>query len=89
MDIILRNESDDPICKQIADQVKAQIIAGRLTAGDYLKYGQDYQQRILMPYLKKLGNCKLISLPGDHLIYETKPDECGQIIADFIRGLDS
>ena len=36
MDIILRNESDDPIYKQIIDQVKAQIIAGKLTAGDAL-----------------------------------------------------
>ena len=36
MDIILRNETDDPIYKQIIDQVKAQIIAGRLTAGDAL-----------------------------------------------------
>lgn len=36
MDIILRNESDDPIYKQIVDQVKAQIIGGRLTAGDAL-----------------------------------------------------
>ncbi len=36
MDIILRNETDDPIYKQIIDQVKAQIIAGKLTAGDTL-----------------------------------------------------
>lgn len=36
MDIILRNETDDPIYKQIIDQVKAQIIAGKLTAGDAL-----------------------------------------------------
>ena len=36
MDITLRNETDDPIYKQIIDQVKAQIIAGRLTAGDAL-----------------------------------------------------
>lgn len=36
MDIILRNESDDPIYKQVIDQVKAQIIAGKLTAGDAL-----------------------------------------------------
>ena len=32
----MRNETDDPIYKQIIDQVKAQIIAGRLTAGDAL-----------------------------------------------------
>ena len=36
MDIILRNESDEPIYKQIADQVKTQIIEGKLTAGDAL-----------------------------------------------------
>ncbi len=36
MDIILRNESDDPIYQQIVDQVKAQIIEGKLTAGDPL-----------------------------------------------------
>ena len=36
MDIILRNETDDPIYQQIIDQVKAQIIEGKLTAGDAL-----------------------------------------------------
>ena len=36
MDIILRNESDDPIYQQIIDQIKAQIIEGKLTAGDAL-----------------------------------------------------
>ena len=36
MDIVLRNETDDPIYKQIIDQVKTQIIAGKLTAGDAL-----------------------------------------------------
>lgn len=33
---ILRNETDAPIYKRIIDQVKLQIIAGRLTAGDAL-----------------------------------------------------
>ncbi len=55
---------------------------------DYLESGCDYKERILLPYFKKLGNCELVSLPGDHLIYEQKPDECGQIISDFIDGLD-
>lgn len=53
---------------------------------DYLEIGRDYKERILLPYLEKLGNCELVSLPGDHLIYEQKPDECGQIIRDFIDG---
>ena len=55
---------------------------------DYLEIGRDYRERILLPYFEKLGNCELVNLPGDHLIYEQKPDECGQIIRDFIDGLD-
>ena len=36
MDIILRTSSDDPIYQQIVDQVKAQIIEGKMVAGDAL-----------------------------------------------------
>ena len=36
MDIILKNSSDDPIYQQIIDQLKAQIIEGKLKAGDAL-----------------------------------------------------
>ena len=36
MDIILRNESDEPIYQQIVEQIKAQIMDGTLTAGDAL-----------------------------------------------------
>ena len=41
----------------------------------------------LKPYLDRLGNCRLELLPGDHMIYEQQPDECGRIIRDFIRNL--
>lgn len=58
----------------------------RMALDDYLEIGRDYKERILLPYLEKLGNCDLVNLPGDHLIYEQKPDECGQIIRDFIDG---
>ena len=36
MDIILSNSSGKPIYEQIADQVKEQILAGALSAGDAL-----------------------------------------------------
>lgn len=36
MDIILRNESDEPIYQQITEQITAQIMDGTLTAGDAL-----------------------------------------------------
>lgn len=51
---------------------------------DMLETGKDYKQRILLPYFEKIGNCEFVNLPGDHLIYEQKPEECGKIIFDFI-----
>ena len=36
MDIILSNTSDEPIYQQIITQIKAQIISGKLAAGDAL-----------------------------------------------------
>lgn len=61
---------------------------GQIAPEDYLETGRDYKERILLPYLEKLGSCELINLPGDHLIYEQKPDECGQIMRDFMDGLE-
>jgi len=36
MDIILSNTSEEPIYQQIISQIKAQIISGKLAAGDAL-----------------------------------------------------
>jgi pimeloyl-ACP methyl ester carboxylesterase len=41
----------------------------------------------LLPYLNKMGNCQLICLGGDHMIYEQKPEECGNIINEFLDKL--
>jgi hypothetical protein len=41
-----------------------------------------------MPYLEKMGNCRLVLLGGDHAIYEQKPAECGEIIKEFIENLN-
>jgi pimeloyl-ACP methyl ester carboxylesterase len=43
---------------------------------------------MLQPYLDKMGNCNLVCLGGDHMIYEQKPEECARILSDFIDGLD-
>lgn len=42
---------------------------------------------ILMPYLEKMGNCEYIPLSGDHAIYMQKPEQCADIIGDFLDGL--
>lgn len=46
------------------------------------------RQNIIYPYAEKMGNCKVVCLSGDHMIYEHKPDECGKIIKEFIDELD-
>ena len=42
----------------------------------------------IYPYAEKMGNCEVICVAGDHMIYEQKPVECGEIIKSFIDGLD-
>lgn len=39
-------------------------------------------------YIKKLGNCEEINIPGSHFIYEQKPEECAAVIEDFIDRLN-
>ena len=40
------------------------------------------------PYYEKLGNCEVIALAGDHVIFLDKPQECSRIVTEFISGLD-
>ncbi len=71
----------------------------RNTFGDTIKNDERLQQQIdelaegretvIYPYAEKMGNCEVVLLGGDHLIYEQKPDECGEIIKSFVDGLDS
>ena len=51
---------------------------------DYEKVRED----IIYPYAEKMGNCKVVCLGGDHMIYEQKPNECAEIIAEFLRELE-
>jgi hypothetical protein len=54
-----------------------------------LSQAKEMREKNLVPYLEKMGNVKLVCLGGDHMIYEQKPVECGEIIKDFIDGLDN
>ena len=40
------------------------------------------------PYEEKMGNCKLVPLYGSHAIYMYKPEECAEIIEDFIQTIE-
>lgn len=47
------------------------------------------REETIYPYAEKMGNCKVVCLAGDHMIYEQKPDECGKILKDFLDGLEA
>lgn len=50
---------------------------------------RELRENYLQPYLDKMGNCQLALLPGSHMIYEEKPYECGDLIEEFIDGLEA
>lgn len=45
--------------------------------------GKDYIKR-RSEYIKKLGNCEEVNIPGSHMIYEQKPDEVAAEIDKLI-----
>lgn len=49
---------------------------------------EEYRKEKIEPYVEKLGNCKIVDLPGDHFIHLEKPQECAKIIKNFIDGLN-
>ncbi|MCH5324792.1 MAG: alpha/beta hydrolase [Eubacterium sp.] len=46
------------------------------------------REEVIYPYAEKMGNCKIVCLGGDHMIYEQKPQECSEIIMNFLGELD-
>ncbi len=81
----ISQETYDELLPELPD---TQEESRQMTLEDFLKNREEYKQQRLLPYFAKLGNCELANLPGNHFIYEQKPDKCGQIIRDFIDGLD-
>lgn len=48
-----------------------------------------WEEEKIKPYISLLGNTNLVSLPGDHMIFQQKPDELAEIIIDFISNIDN
>lgn len=58
------------------------------TLKDILTMYEEARQETIYPYAEKIGNCQVVCLAGDHMIYEQRPEECGSLIKEFIDGLD-
>lgn len=76
---IERGNLDMPKWKNIEDEDKRKKI---------LDSYEETRKEILYPYLEKMGNCRYVALGGDHYIFEQKPAECGEILKEFIDGLE-
>lgn len=76
---IEKNGLDMPLRQDIEDEDRIKEI---------LDSYEEARQNVLYPYLEKMGNCQYAALAGDHCIYLHKPAECGQIIKEFIDGLE-
>jgi pimeloyl-ACP methyl ester carboxylesterase len=48
-----------------------------------------YTDNTIIPYLNSMGNTIFINLPGNHAIYEEKPEELAEIIREFIENIDN
>ena len=59
------------------------------TAEKILNQFKELREDIIYPYAEKMGNCKVVCLSGDHMIYEQKPNETARIILEFLNQLDS
>ncbi len=57
-------------------------------AAEILQEYEEARQDILVPYIEKMGSCELVCLVGDHMIYQQKPEECGEIIKEFIAEME-
>lgn len=58
------------------------------TIADFIIDSTNWTNERIKPYIELLGNTELILLPGDHMIFEQKPEELAEIIKEFIINLD-
>ena len=58
------------------------------TAQRYIDSCTQWRENNIMPYIEALGNCKYVGIPGDHLIYQQKPDEVAEAIKKFLGTLE-
>lgn len=59
------------------------------TVDKMLEQTKELRETVIAPYAEKMGNCEVVCLAGDHMIYEQRPEDCSKLIVDFIEKLDN
>ena len=67
----------------LSDDAKTEEVAQR-----YINNSAQWRKEHIMPYVESLGNCRYMGIPGEHLIYQQKPDEVEEAVEEFLEGLE-
>ncbi len=68
---------------ELSDEAKTQEVAQR-----YSNNSAQWREEHTMPYVESLGNCQYVGIPGDHLIYQQKPDKVSEAVEKFLETLE-
>ena len=66
----------------LSDEAKTKEVAQR-----YIDNSTKWREENTMPYIESLGNCQYVGIPGDHLIYQQKPEEVAKAVKNFLKTL--
>lgn len=67
----------------LSDDAKTEEVAQR-----YIDSSTQWREENAIPFMENVGNCQYVGIPGDHLIYQQKPDEVAEAIDVFLDGLE-
>ena len=54
----------------------------------FLSSCEEWRNSKIKPYIDKLGNTELVLLPGDHMIFEQRPDDLTKVIKEYLESFD-
>lgn len=67
----------------LSDDTKTKEVAQR-----YIESCKKWCEENTIPYMESLGNCEYVGIPGDHLIYQQKPDKVEEVVEKFLGTLE-
>lgn len=67
----------------LSDDTKTKEVAQR-----YIESCKKWREENTIPYMESIGNCEYVAIPGDHLIYQQKPDKVAEAVEKFLGTLE-
>lgn len=67
----------------LSDDAKTKKVERR-----YIENSTKWREEHIMPYVEALENCQYVGIPGDHLIYQQKPDDVAEAVEQFLEALE-